>query len=606
LSQTGSVREEPKIPGWYGPFAIFFIALLLRVIYIWDISDNPFFTDLIIDLKAYDDWAREIAAGNWIGNKVFYQSPLYPYFLAVLYSGFGRSLILVYILQAILGALDCLVIYATGKEVFDRRVGIIAGLGAAIYKMFIFYQALILKTFLGLLMIDLALWLILLCGRKKIGPSPALLAGISLGLAALVRDNVIVLIPFFGLWLFIIRRGEPLSSRLRPILIWSASLLLVLGLCLARNYYAGRDWVLTTSQGGQNFYIGNHRGNYWGTYKAPDFVRANPEFEEKDFRAEAARRTGRAEFKPSELSQYWYGQAFREIRADPGLFILRLFRKTLIFLNREEVPDNLNYYLYRTRFSIILKLPLLNFAVLAPLGILGMLLCMRDRKAMLLALYVFIYSATVILFFVLARYRLFVAGPLLVFAGYALVWLWKKLRAREFLSILPELGILLVFIALTEIPLHKPGHAGALYNLGNAYARQDNWVKALDAYKDALKDDPENIHILINLGKALTELGDIDQAVQVFEKAVKIKPDYLPGRLNLGIALYRKNQPENAIIHFKRIVEKDPKNITALVYLAEISIETGDLDSARNYLNQVLEIEPENPWARASLERLRE
>ncbi len=585
---------------------MFLIALILRVLYIWDISDNPFFTELIIDLKAYDNWARDIAAGNWMGKDVFYQSPLYPYFLAVLYTGFDRNLILVYILQSVLGALDCLIIYAIGKESFDKRVGIIAGFGAAMYKMFIFYQALILKTFLGLLLLDLAIWLILLCSRKKISPAPALLAGISLGLAALVRDNVLALIPFFGLWLFIARRGETPSSRLRPVLIWLIGVFLVLGICLARNYHAGRDWVLTTSQGGQNFYIGNHGKNYWGVYKAPDFVRANPEFEEKDFRAEAERRSGRAEFKPSELSRYWYGQAFREIRNEPGLFAQRLLRKTLIFFNQEEVPDNLNYYLYRSRFSIILRLPLLNFAVLAPLGILGILLGLRDRRGILLAVYIFIYSATVILFFVLGRYRLFVAGPLLVFAGYALTWGWEKIRAREYRALLIPLILLFAFTAFTEIPLHKPSYASALYNLGNAYARQDNWVKAHSAYKDALKDDPENIHILINLGKALMELGDMDQAVQAFEKAVKINPDYLPGRLNLGIALYKKRHPGKAIIHFEKIVEKDPENITALIYLAEISIETGHPDKARRYLSQVLEIEPENSWARASLEGLKE
>ncbi len=34
------------------------------------------------DSRAYDEWARRIAAGDWIGREVFYQAPLYPYFLA--------------------------------------------------------------------------------------------------------------------------------------------------------------------------------------------------------------------------------------------------------------------------------------------------------------------------------------------------------------------------------------------------------------------------------------------------------------------------------------------------------------------------------------------
>ena len=59
-----------------------------------------------------------------------------------------------------------------------------------------------------------------------------------------------------------------------------------------RNTVVGGDFVLITSQAGQNFFIGNYRGAM-GLYRAPPFVRAHPFFEEEDFRAEARRRTGR-------------------------------------------------------------------------------------------------------------------------------------------------------------------------------------------------------------------------------------------------------------------------------------------------------------------------
>ena len=56
---------------------------------------------------------------------------------------------------------------------------------------------------------------------------------------------------------------------------------------------AGGDWVLVTSQLGQNFYTGWHPGNPHGGYLVPDFVRRSPRFEEVDFAAEANRRAGR-------------------------------------------------------------------------------------------------------------------------------------------------------------------------------------------------------------------------------------------------------------------------------------------------------------------------
>ena len=64
---------------------------------------SPFFTVLMGDSRSYDEWARRIAGGEWIGREVFYQAPLYPYFLGVLYAIAGHHLLLVRIVQAILG-----------------------------------------------------------------------------------------------------------------------------------------------------------------------------------------------------------------------------------------------------------------------------------------------------------------------------------------------------------------------------------------------------------------------------------------------------------------------------------------------------------------------
>ena len=61
--------------------AIFFTALIVRLLHVWQIRQAPFFSVLMGDARGYDEWARRIAAGDWIGSEVFYQAPLYPYFL---------------------------------------------------------------------------------------------------------------------------------------------------------------------------------------------------------------------------------------------------------------------------------------------------------------------------------------------------------------------------------------------------------------------------------------------------------------------------------------------------------------------------------------------
>src|SRR5919198_134763 len=78
----------------YHGLAIFLVALIVRLIHSWQIRSAPFFSMLMGDSHGYDVWARQIASGDWIGHDVFYQAPLYPYFLGVIYATLGRNLLL--------------------------------------------------------------------------------------------------------------------------------------------------------------------------------------------------------------------------------------------------------------------------------------------------------------------------------------------------------------------------------------------------------------------------------------------------------------------------------------------------------------------------------
>jgi hypothetical protein len=101
-------RVEPRTrPFRWQVAAIFAIALAVRLAHVWYVRSSPFFDTLLGDARGYDAWAQQIAGGDWIGQGVFYQAPLYPYFLGALYSIAGRDLFLVRICQAVIGAAGC-------------------------------------------------------------------------------------------------------------------------------------------------------------------------------------------------------------------------------------------------------------------------------------------------------------------------------------------------------------------------------------------------------------------------------------------------------------------------------------------------------------------
>jgi 4-amino-4-deoxy-L-arabinose transferase-like glycosyltransferase len=106
---------------------IFCIAFVLRLIYIFQMQDSPFFNFPQIDTLWHHLWAKEIAGGNIIGNEAFFRAPLYPYFLGLIYSIFGDGPIAYRIIQSLLGSISCVLIYLITLRLFTKHTAIIAG-----------------------------------------------------------------------------------------------------------------------------------------------------------------------------------------------------------------------------------------------------------------------------------------------------------------------------------------------------------------------------------------------------------------------------------------------------------------------------------------------
>ena len=138
------VRRSPHI-------GVFCLALVIRLIYLAEMEGSPVFSVLMGDGESYDLWGREIVSGNWFGDRVFYQAPLYPYLLGAVYALFGHHFFFVRLIQCVSGSFACLLLTRAGSSFFSRRVGVIAGVMLAFYPPAVFFDGLIQKGSLALL-----------------------------------------------------------------------------------------------------------------------------------------------------------------------------------------------------------------------------------------------------------------------------------------------------------------------------------------------------------------------------------------------------------------------------------------------------------------------
>jgi tetratricopeptide (TPR) repeat protein len=217
---------------------VFLLGLLVRLVYLWELREADVSYVLVGDAHVYHAWARRIAGGAWLGDAVFYQAPLYPYFLALLYTLAGPSLLVVRFVQAILGAAACAWLALGGRAFFGERVGLIAGTLLAGYAPAVFFDGLIQKSVLDLFLLT-ALLAVLGRGRRRrpvaLPGGWPLAAGLLLGLLVLTRENALVLIPVVAGWLLGAFPAATLRRRLGALAGFGLGAAVVLGPVVARN-----------------------------------------------------------------------------------------------------------------------------------------------------------------------------------------------------------------------------------------------------------------------------------------------------------------------------------------------------------------------------------
>ena len=230
------------------PLIIFIIALSIRLFYLSEIKDHPFFTNPQLDSRHYDDWAWGIAQGNWIGgDKAYWASPFYAYFLAIIYRIFGHDYLIVRLIQMFLGSATWVVTYWIGRELFSKRVGIIAALIGVFYSYSIFLDGELLKNSLAAFTTTLAIYAAMKAKDKDYLIS-WIISGILLGITALNQPNVLLFIPLFAIWGFNWSRRK--SRYMLSVCLFVLGNVLVMSPVTIRNYIVEKDIVLITYNGG--------------------------------------------------------------------------------------------------------------------------------------------------------------------------------------------------------------------------------------------------------------------------------------------------------------------------------------------------------------------
>jgi 4-amino-4-deoxy-L-arabinose transferase-like glycosyltransferase len=502
---------------------VFALALAVRLLYLWQVRDIPTMRVPLSDSRSYYEWSGRIAQGQWWKGDVFYQAPLYPYFLAGVRLLGGDPLVVIRVVQAILGAASCVLLCWAGVQFAGWAVGIIAGLLLALNAPGIYFGGLIQKTVLDTFLLT-ALLACLGLAQHTTRKRTWLMSGVLLALLCLSRENALLLLATVPIWIALRFRHAPARQRVEWIASFFIGAALVLTPVAIRNAVMGGGFVITTSQFGPNLYIGNNPAT-GGTYVPLRPGREDPAFERTDATELAEAATGR-KLSPGEVSAYWVQRTLEFVRAQPVAWMKLTVRKALLLLNATEIVDIEDYYIYAKQSGLLRTLDAIShFGIVLALAAAGAWITWRHRARLwVLYLVVLTLYGALIPFCIFGRYRFPLVPPLLLFVALALVHAWERMRRRELQGLVMPGIALGVFAGVAQIPLisRAEQQAAAQVNLGTAAAHVGRLDDALRYEDEAIRVAPRLLQAHFQRGAVLWRMGRTNEARAEFEKVLGI------------------------------------------------------------------------------------
>lgn len=474
-----TTRDSPTII----LIGIVVVAVFLRVASALYLGDTVEIMPGVWDQVSYDTLARQVWAGHgfqfpslwWPATRAHeptgHWSYLYTLYLAGVYTLFGLHPLVARLIQAIIaGILHPWLAWRLGRRLFGPSVGLLAAGLSAIYLYFAYYAGTLMTETFHILATLAALDIATAIAQREASQSrtaaaprqslresagPWVALGLALGVAILMRQILLLFVPFLFVWLFwargkrkgagVIDRGD--STRRFTLDRWWRSLvgpLVTVGVLAAmiapwtvRNYLAFDRFVLLNTNAGFAFYWANHP--IYGTRFVTPLPQDGPSYVDlipPDL----------LQLNEADMDRALLREGLRFVVEDPARYALLSIGRAWWFFRfwpiaASDLISNVGRF-----FSYGAFLPFMVYGLfLSSVHWRQFVVKGQRRAVVLLYLFMIFYTLIHLLSWSLVRYRLPVDAVLLVFAALAIKDIIERLARVEALR----------SIALKAVPSHQ-------------------------------------------------------------------------------------------------------------------------------------------------------
>ncbi len=236
-----------RVKPWLPAISIFCFALLVRVIYnntvahnYHPLHDSAFYQGIGFNLLKEHCFCLE----SYITT--VFRAPLWPFILAGLTTIFGPSDYFARLFLSVIGSGTCVLIYLFARDLFGWRIGILAGVIAAIYPGLYIYDGWLYTESLYIFLLFAVCY-----GLFRLQRTPQMnwrlwfICGILLGLLSLVRPNGMIVIGLFIIWAIIMAWQKLLPWRVtaKGALATTLLALVIIAPWTVRNYLVSHTFI---------------------------------------------------------------------------------------------------------------------------------------------------------------------------------------------------------------------------------------------------------------------------------------------------------------------------------------------------------------------------
>lgn len=371
-------------------FILLLLALALRIIYVANNDIDPH-----NDMYRYVKAAQNLETAGTFGD--YHSVPLYPMFLSSIFAVFGKNYLIARLIQALLSAFVCFLIYSIANKTFGKKAAMLSLVISIFYVDFYSYAAVLMSE-------TLAIFIFLIIIYFLIKDENYILIGILFGALILTRAVFITLLPAIIIWIAI-RNNKNAIIKKSSILIFFT--LLLAAPWSMRNTIKYNKFVFLSPIGAGNIYLGHNPSADGGTAHY-DFLNHDYGKFWNDITLSEAEK-GEIAFKKA--VKYMITHPYREFQ----LVFLKLSRYWSL---------RTNFSFYHTKYplqKLFFFLAILSHAILYPLCLFGMSFSISNKNASGLTFIILNFTLVFItLFSGVYRFHFPLQPLIIIFAGYTI------------------------------------------------------------------------------------------------------------------------------------------------------------------------------------------